>query len=131
MKKPVILVVDDDEPILGLMRNVLREFKFEAVTAASGAAALVKAREGAPDLILLDMNMPGMSGQEAVRAFQSDEQLRHVPILIVSGEPVSPRELKAIGVLGAVQKPFDLPQLIKQIHSALQPLPAGADVTAR
>ncbi|HVT03802.1 MAG TPA: response regulator [Thermoanaerobaculia bacterium] len=124
MKKPVILVVDDDEPILGLMRTVLREFKFDPITASSGAAALEKAREGSPDLILLDMNMPGMSGHEAVKAFQADEKLRSVPILIVSGEPVSPGDLEAIGALGAVQKPFDLPLLIEQIHAALQPVPS-------
>jgi len=125
MRNPIILVVDDDEPILGLMRNLLREFKFDALIASSGVAALERARETPPDLVLLDLNMPGMSGPEAIQAFRAEEKLREVPILILSGEPVSPQELASIGAQGAVQKPFDLPVLIEQIRSSLRPVDAA------
>lgn len=114
-----ILVVDDDEPILGLMRNILREFAFQAVTASTGAEALVIARQSCPDLLLLDKNMPGMSGEEVIEAFRQDSSLRAIPILIVSGEPLLPAELTAIGADGSVTKPFDLPQLIATIRKHL------------
>jgi DNA-binding response OmpR family regulator len=113
--KPRILVVDDDEPILGLMRNVLREFDFEATTASTGSQALHRARESHPDLVLLDKNMPGMSGEEVIRAFRA-EGWDELPILILSGDPVSREELGALGADGAVQKPFDLAALITQIR---------------
>jgi len=118
--RSTILVVDDDEPILGLMRNILREFSFQPVTASTGSEALAIARERCPDLILLDKNMPGMSGAEVVEAFRQDSSLKSIPILIVSGEPMSPKELTAIGANGSVTKPFDLPQLIATIRHHLE-----------
>lgn len=117
MNKPLILVVDDDGPILTLMKNILREFGFEAVVASTGAAALQSAREKTPDLVLLDKNMPGMSGTEVIREIRSQPRLAHVPILILSGEPVDRHELAELGANGAVQKPFDVPSLIENIRS--------------
>jgi DNA-binding response OmpR family regulator len=116
--KPRILVIDDDEPILGLMRNVLKEFDFEAMTASTGPQALAEARTTQPDLVLLDKNMPGMTGAEVIQAFRA-EGWDEMPILILSGDPVSPQELGALGANGAVQKPFDLTSLITQIRMHL------------
>lgn len=122
MKRAKILVVDDDPPILTLMQNVLREYDLDAVLADSGPSAVELARSEHPDLILLDMKMPGMSGGETVRAIRSLPTLRNVPILILSGESLSRRELEAFGADGAVQKPFELSDLISQIQSLLQPI---------
>jgi two-component system phosphate regulon response regulator PhoB len=115
--KPVILVVDDDLPILLLMRNVLKEFGFEARTANSGAAALDAVREQIPDLVLLDKNLPGMSGTEIINVLRSDGGLGQVPILILSGEPVSRDEIASLGAAGAVMKPFDVMDLVERIRS--------------
>jgi CheY-like chemotaxis protein len=117
--KPVILVVDDDAPILLLMKNLLREFGFDAVVAASGNEAINKARSEHPSLVLLDKNMPGMNGDEVIRILRDDVGLAHLPILILSGEPVSRSELAALGANGAVQKPFDVKALIAQIREQL------------
>ncbi len=115
--KPVILVVDDDAPILTLMRNLLREFGFEAHVASTGQAAIEAARAVTPALVLLDKNMPGMHGSDVIRALRNDAGLKSVPILILSGDPVGPSELSELGANGAVQKPFDIPALIDQIRS--------------
>jgi CheY-like chemotaxis protein len=116
--KPVILVVDDDAPIQLLMQSLLREFGFQAATAGSGAGALEVVRRGLrPNLILLDMNMPGMSGAEAIRALRAEEGLAQVPILILSGDGLDPRDLANLGANGAVQKPFDIPDLVAQIRN--------------
>jgi two-component system, OmpR family, KDP operon response regulator KdpE len=112
--KPVILVVDDDQPILTLMKTILREFGFEARLASSGTAAVSAARAERPDLVLLDKNMPGMSMEEIITALRD---VSEVPILILSGEPISPVEINQYGANGAVQKPFDVPQLVEQIRS--------------
>lgn len=114
--KPVILVVDDDLPILTLMKNILREFGFDARVAGTGAAAVQSARETRPDLILLDMKMPGMSGQQVIEAIR-ETGAAGVPILILSGDPVPPSEIARLGVAGAVQKPFDVMGLIEQIRA--------------
>jgi CheY-like chemotaxis protein len=115
--KPVILVVDDDEPIIILMRSLLREFGFEPVTATTGAEAIESVHARHPDLILLDKNMPGMSGDDVIRALRAEDGLDHVPILILSGEPVSPRELEALGANGAILKPFDVTDLVEKIRA--------------
>ena len=116
-QRPVILVVDDDTPILLLMRNLLREFGFEPVGAASGAQALEEARKRTPDLILLDRNMPGMSGDEVLRELRANEAFASLPVLILSGEPMGPDELQNIGATGHVLKPFDVAELVKIIRA--------------
>lgn len=115
--KPIILVVDDDLPILALMRTLLREFGFEAVTAESGEGAIAAARTRRPSAVLLDRNMPGMSGDELIRTLRSEPGFDSLPILILSGQPVSSDEMSALGADGAILKPFDVTELINQIRT--------------
>lgn len=115
--KPIILVVDDDPPILVLMRTLLREFGFEAVTAETGPQALAEARARRPSAVLLDRNMPGMTGDELIRALRKEPGLDRLPILVVSGQAVSSDELSSLGADGAILKPFDVPELIAQLRS--------------
>lgn len=114
--KPVILVVDDDGPILLLMRNLLREYGFEALTAADGVQAIATARAHHPALALLDRNMPGMRGDDVIRALRAEPGLEQLPILILSGEPLTSADLAELQANGAVQKPFDIPELIRRIR---------------
>jgi DNA-binding response OmpR family regulator len=126
---PIILVVDDDGPILELMKNLLREYGFQAVTASTGDQAIGEFRRRRPALVLLDKNMPEMSGDEVIRALRAEPAPAPVPILILSGEPISRSELEALGADGAVQKPFDIPALIAQIrrHLGAGPEPRAVD----
>jgi len=115
--KPIILVVDDDLPILALMRSLLRQFGFEAVTAESGGQALDQARARPPSAVLIDRNMPGMTGDELIRALRKEPGLDQLPILVISGQAVSSAELATLGADGALLKPFDVPELIAQLRS--------------
>jgi DNA-binding response OmpR family regulator len=117
--RPRILVVDDDMPILVLMKNLLKEFGFDPVVASNGSDAIAQAKAVAPDLMLVDRNMPGMSGDDVVKAIRMDG-VPPFPILILSGEPIEPNELRQIGANGAVMKPFDVTSLIEEIRSRLQ-----------
>ena len=125
-EKPIILVVDDDQPILLLMRSLLREFGFEAVTAENGSQALAAARERRPALVLVDKNMPGMTGAETIQSLRDEPGLEHLPILILSGEPVSRSELEGLRADGAVLKPFDVAALVEKIRAFI----AGGDEAA-
>ncbi|MEO8378690.1 MAG: response regulator [Acidobacteriota bacterium] len=118
-EKPIILVVDDDAPILLLMRSLLREFGFDPVTAASGKQALAEAQRVTPDLILLDRNMPGMNGDEVVAAIQAEDGLSRVPVLMLTGEPMEPDEIARLGIRGTVLKPFDISSLVARIRATL------------
>lgn len=125
-ERPIILVVDDDAPILLLMRNLLREFGFDPVTAASGQQAIAAAEESAPDLILLDRNMPGMSGDEVLAVMRSRSTLATVPVLMLTGEPMAPDEIARVGASGAVLKPFDVIELVGTIRATLASPPASS-----
>ena len=114
--KPVILVIDDDLPILTLMRNVLREFGFDPSTANTRTAAVAAAREKTPELVLLDKNMPGTLPREVVDSLRDDANV-DAPILILSGEPLEPHEVRALGAAGAVMKPFDVMELVERIRA--------------
>lgn len=116
-QRPVILVVDDDAPILLLMRNLLREFGFEPVAAGSGAQALEEAQRRTPDLVLLDRNMPGMSGDEVLAAMRNDGALASIPVLMLTGEPMEPDEIARVGATAAVLKPFDVSALVTMIRT--------------
>jgi len=118
-KKTTILVVDDDGPILLLMRNILREFGFESLGASNGAEALEMAREHRPDLVLLDKHMPQMGGEEVIRRLRGEAGIGEVPILILSGEPVEPQELARLGATAAILKPFDVTALIERIRATI------------
>src|SRR5260370_24415701 len=92
-EKPVILVVDDDGPILALMRNLLKEFGFQAVTAATGLEAIDVARQQQPALVLLDKNMPGMPGDQVIRTLRGEPGFDNLPILILTGERLTRADL--------------------------------------
>ena len=115
-EKPVILVVDDDGPILVLMRSLLKEFGFHAVTAESGPKAIDAARKRRPALVLLDKNMPGMAGDQVISKLRGELGMENLPILILSGERLTRAQLSELGADGAVQKPFDVMLLIEQIR---------------
>lgn len=115
-EKPFILVVDDDGPILALMRNVLREFGFQPMTADTGTKAIDAARQNRPSLVLLDKNMPGMTSDEVIRSLRSEPGCDKLPILILSGERLTRSDVAALGANEAVQKPFDVALLIQQIR---------------
>src|SRR5262249_58228737 len=76
-----ILVIDDDPQIRRVMKVILASERYEVVEARSGEAALLKFREFLPDLVLLDLNMPGMGGLETCRAIRESSD---VPIIILS-----------------------------------------------
>jgi CheY-like chemotaxis protein len=116
-ERPLILVVDDDGPILLLMRNLLREYGFETIAADSGTKALQEAQRRTPDLVLLDRNMPGMSGDEVLAAMRSDGPLSSVPVFMLTGEPMEPGEIQRMGATAAVMKPFDISALMSMIRS--------------
>ena len=111
-----ILAVDDDENALFALSSLLEQQGFTVVTAARGDQALRRAREDPPDIALLDVMMPGMTGFELARAFQEDPSLRAVPIVFLtaqSEDEVLP-ELRA-GAVDYIKKPFRRDELLQRI----------------
>ena len=108
-----VLVVDDEPYIREVLRDFLTRVGDEVATAETGAAALEAVPTFRPDVILLDMVMPGLSGAEVFEALRRAGST--VPVIVISGQPVAPPE----GVFAFLRKPFDLRKVAEVITSAV------------
>lgn len=121
MGRKRILCVDDSDLILLMERLVLAREGYELVTASDGEEALARAEENRPDLILLDVVMPRMSGLEACRRLRADERTRNVPIIMLSTR-ADEEELAAAYGSGCddyLTKPIDGQILLAKVRKAL------------
>lgn len=114
-----MLVVDDDADIRETVAGILEDEGYKVAHAKDGAAALEWLRApGAPkpQLILLDLMMPVMSGPEFRAAQEADPSLKAIPVVIVSASTEAPRHAKALRVAGVVQKPLSLDILLSTVE---------------
>jgi two-component system KDP operon response regulator KdpE len=119
MNTATILVVDDEPQLRRAMKATLTDLGYSVIEAKSGEDALEKLREEAPDLILLDLNMPGIGGFETCRAIRESSE---VPIIVLS---VRNAERDKVQVLDAgandyVTKPFGIQELLARIRAAMR-----------
>jgi two-component system KDP operon response regulator KdpE len=125
-----ILVVDDDPQIRRVMRVTLTGRGYEVDDAKSGEAALEKIREQRFDLVLLDMNMPGIGGLEACRAIRSQSEIAIVMLTVRDSETDKVEALDA-GADDYVTKPYNPPELLARIRAALRRTPWTHGPTGR
>ncbi len=117
-----ILCVDDDKDILLLLENMLRQAGYDVLTAAGSAPGLAAARVApAPDLILLDVMMPGLSGYEVCAAIQKDPAASKAPVIFLSALSQSQDKMRALSAGGAdyLTKPFSRGSLLEAIKRNL------------
>lgn len=119
---PKILVVEDEKNILELVRFNLEREGFQVITTPDGACGLDMAREEKPDLIILDVMLPGMNGLEVCRELQQDTATRYIPVIILSARA---EELdRVLGLeMGAddyIIKPFSPRELVARVKARLR-----------
>ena len=119
MKKK-ILMVDDEKDLLELMLMRLNKTGYEAFGAVDGQEALDLARQRMPDLILLDVVLPKMNGDEVTKILKKDENLKRIPIILISAavEPLEEKAQKS-GANGYLPKPFETEELCDMIEKHL------------
>ena len=120
-----ILVIDDQPDVVDYLSTFLSDEGFAVITAENGPEGLVRARSETPDLITLDITMPGMSGIEVLTALRRDPQLAHIPVLIITGvsdfrRHMDYREIRPAE--GFMQKPIDPDLLLASIQKLLEPI---------
>jgi two-component system KDP operon response regulator KdpE len=118
-----VLVVDDEPQIRRIMRTTLTGAGYEVDDAKTGEEALEKCREFRPDLVLLDINMPGMGGLAACRAIRADANVAIIMLTVRNAEPDKVKALDA-GADDYIAKPFSTPELLARIRAALRRVPA-------
>lgn len=106
-----ILVVDDDPGILALVELVLTDEGYRVRTALDGRKGLQIVEGSMPDLILLDLKMPGMNGWEFARRFH-DEYGCQVPIVALTASSNCKEQIDELGAVDKISKPFDLSDLL-------------------
>lgn len=118
-----ILVVDDSRTVVHGLRSVLEQDGYYVMEAYDGMTAIELARAHAPDLILMDVIMPGLNGFQATRKIRKDPATHSIPIIIISGteQPTEQFWLTKLGANDFIGKPIMRGDLFMKVESQLYP----------
>ena len=113
-----ILVVEDTEDNRQIIRDLLTSAGYEMIEAVDGEEGVAMAAQHRPDLILMDIQLPGLDGYEATRRIKAQPELKHIPIIAVTSYALSGDEAKTreAGCDGYVAKPFSPRQLLAKVR---------------
>ena len=116
-----ILIVDDTPANLNVLSAILGKRGYRVRPAINGALALKAAQKAAPDLILLDVQMPGMDGYEVCRQLKADEQTRHIPVIFISAldDVLNKVEAFQAGGVDYITKPFQIEEVLARVENQL------------
>jgi two-component system phosphate regulon response regulator PhoB len=118
----LILIVEDEKDLVDLMQFNLRQAGFETASARDGEQALALVRQRTPDLVLLDLMLPGVPGMEVCRQLKSSPRTRNVPVIMVTarGEEVDRVVGLELGADDFVTKPFSVRELVLRVRAILR-----------
>jgi two-component system cell cycle response regulator DivK len=116
-RRPLVLIVDDNEKNLKLARDVLRAAGFGTLEAASGAEGIALAAEHQPDVILMDLRLPDMDGTDAAQRLGDDARTASIPVVAFSSLPLDRGAwLRATGFAGYLEKPISVAEFADQVR---------------
>jgi len=118
---PKILVIEDERNIQELVRINLTARGYQVVVAPDGEKGIELAQLERPDLILLDLMLPGMSGWDVLMTLKADRKLGKIPVIITTAREQEHEEdkIRSMKVAGRLVKPFAIDELIRQVEQAL------------
>lgn len=122
MSAPLVYVADDEPDLAELMAETLLDAGFEVATEPDGGRLLARVGERKPDVILLDINMPGLTGWDVRRRLLEDASTAGIPVIAVTAQGGATIETSAMRTLrfdGFVRKPFKLGDLVERVEQAL------------
>jgi signal transduction histidine kinase/CheY-like chemotaxis protein len=122
LEQKTLLYVEDEDLNLQLVRRVLADYpEYRLITTMQGSLALELAREQKPDLILLDLNLPDVSGETVLAKLKDDPALRDIPVIMVTADVLGHRleRLLGLGAAAYLTKPFKIAEFIRAIRDAL------------
>jgi len=117
-----ILIIEDEEILLDLLKSKLETLGYEVYTAIDGEEGLKAIREVVPDLILLDIVMPKMSGFEVMEEMQKDPSIKEIPVIVISnsGQPVELDKAKQLGAKDwLIKTEFDAREVVEKVRAIL------------
>jgi CheY-like chemotaxis protein len=117
-----ILIVDDDPTIVQMLSDILTDEGYEVATATQSLRAFDRAKEAQPDLILMDIMMPYLDGLDQIKLFSLDDDLKDVPIIVITAKARALdgiEDLKALRIVDYLYKPFEISALLEKVKSAI------------
>jgi CheY-like chemotaxis protein len=117
-----IMVVDDECEVADIVKKMLESEGFEVITANSGDEAIQKLEKEKPDLILLDIMMPGMDGWATLKKIKSDERFKEIPVSMLTALPLTPDDTKdkpINSIENYIVKPFSKKVLLSKVNDIL------------
>ncbi len=116
-----VLIVDDEPSVVAYTQKaLLHDFPhFVVETATDGHEALARMGARFPRLVILDVQMPGLSGLDVLETMKNDADMRKIPVLAISGHPAGIERMMELGADGVLPKPFSPTQLMDRIHALL------------
>ncbi|HEC18876.1 MAG TPA: response regulator [Gammaproteobacteria bacterium] len=117
-----ILIVDDSRTVVTAFTRVLRQAGFKTLAATNGLEGVAMAKAHLPNLILMDVVMPGLNGFQATRQIRKNESTSHIPIIIVSGEQQATEQFwgRRVGANDFMTKPVNRGQFFEKIFTTLK-----------
>jgi len=120
MSGKTILYVEDNEPNRMIVRDLLKRTSYQLIEAHDGEAGVAKALEARPDLILMDIQLPKISGMEAIRRLRAEAATANTPIVAItsfalSGDDQKAKDAGATAYLAKPYSPFDLLKLVRKL----------------
>jgi|SRR3954462_6142591 DNA-binding response OmpR family regulator len=116
----IILVVEDDPRVCELLHEVLTDEGYEVIAAPTGEDALATMTTVRPNLMTLDLDLPGISGETVLKELRQRDDARELPIVIISAKHPIPTEVRTLAQ-AVVPKPFGLDELIATIQNLIAP----------
>ena len=118
---PKVLVVDDEENIQKLVQVNLTARGYQVLVASGGNEALKLAQLECPDLVILDLKIPGISGWNALTALKANQELQETPVIIMTGAacPGDEEKARSTGAISCLAKPFTIDELMCQVELAI------------
>ncbi len=117
-----ILYIEDDKDMITLMTLILSKRKYKVIAAEDGVVGLKYLEKSVPDLVLLDLMMPRMNGQEVIQVIRQTRELSHMPIVLISARQDEALELTESfpkGITAYIAKPFHVDDVLAVIDNAL------------
>ena len=122
MNRATVLVIDDEKDLLELVRYNLEKEHLDVITASDGASGLEIALKHKPDLVVLDLMMPGMSGLEVCKQLRADARMGRVPIIMLTAKAAETDKIVGLemGADDYVTKPFSVRELLARVRAVLR-----------
>jgi two-component system cell cycle response regulator DivK len=119
----LVLIVEDNEKNMKLVRDILQAKGYETMEAVNAEDGIKLALERVPDLVLMDIQLPGMNGMEALKVLRSKEATAKVPVVAITASVMTQdrQQIMDTGFDGFIEKPINLREFLATVQAAIKP----------